>query len=132
MQQRCGWIGLRAPCAGRGHVGNNRVGAHGEPANGFRIHAFFFEQIEHRVAGETAALRVQRGGAAVDVVVARASGGKLELAKPKASAGQKSEQLFAVIWIGHRNRFYRIGERLPAGGPMRIARRGPALITDKY
>ena len=49
---------------------------------------FSFEQIEDRLAGEAAAFGVERGGAAVDVVVAGAAGGELELAEIEAGAGE--------------------------------------------
>ncbi len=52
--------------------------------------------------GEAAALGVQRGGAAVDVVVAGAAGGQLELAETEAGAGEKREQLLSVGWSGHQ------------------------------
>ena len=55
-----------------------------------------FKQFEDGVAGEAAAFGVQRGGAAVDVVVAGAAGGELELAEAEAGAGEKREQLLGV------------------------------------
>ena len=47
-------------------------------------------------AGEAAAFGVERGGAAVDVVVAGAAGGELELAEPEAGAGEEGEKLLGV------------------------------------
>ncbi len=95
---------MRAPGAGRGHVGDDRVGAHGEAADGFGVDAVCFKQFENGVAGEASALGVQRGGAAVDVVVAGAAGGELELAEPEADAGEKGEKLLGVGWSGHQGR----------------------------
>ena len=57
---------------------------------------FCFEQFENGVPGEAAAFGVQRGGAAVDVVVAGAAGGELELAESEAGAGEQREQLLGV------------------------------------
>ncbi len=87
---------MRAPCAGRRHVGDDGVGAHGEAADGFCIDLVGFEQFEDGVAREAAAFGVERGGAAVDVVVARAAGGELELAEAEARAGEEREKLLGV------------------------------------
>jgi hypothetical protein len=55
-----------------------------------------FEKVEDGVPGEAAALGVEGGGAAVDVVVAGAAGGELELAEAEAGAGEEREQLLGV------------------------------------
>ncbi len=86
----------RTPCAGCGDVGDDWVGAHGESADGLGVDVVGFKQIENGVACEAAAFGVQRGGAAVDVVVAGAAGGELELAEAKAGAGEKREKLLCV------------------------------------
>jgi hypothetical protein len=82
---------MSAPGAGGGDVGDDGVGAHGEPADGFGVDVVGFEQLEDGVAGEAAAFGVERGGAAVDVVVAGevAAGGELELAEAEAGAGEE-------------------------------------------
>ena len=36
-------MGERAPCAGRGHVGDDGIGAHGEATDGFRVDLVGFE-----------------------------------------------------------------------------------------
>jgi hypothetical protein len=46
---------------------------------------------------------MERGGAAVDVVVTGAAGRKLELAKPEADAGEKGEKLLGVGISGHHS-----------------------------
>ena len=79
VEERCVRLLLSAPCAGRGDVGDDGVGTHGEAADGFRLNLVLLEEFEDRVSGEAAALGVERGGAAVDVVVAGAAGGELEL-----------------------------------------------------
>ena len=58
------------------------------------------EKLEDGLAGEAAAFGVEGGGAAVDVVVAGAAGGELELAEAEAGAGEEGEQLLGVG--GHR------------------------------
>jgi hypothetical protein len=63
------------PCAGGRHVADNRVGTHGEATDGFGVDSLLFQQFQHGVAGQPAAFGVQRRGAAVDVVVADATGG---------------------------------------------------------
>ncbi len=64
-----------------------------------------FEQFEDGLAGETTAFGVERGGAAVDVVVAGAAGGELELAEFEAGAGEKREKLLGEGGLGHQERF---------------------------
>ena len=61
-----------------------------------------FKQFEDGVAGEAAAFGVQRGGAAVNVVVAGAAGGELELAEPEAGAGEQREQLLGMDRSSHQ------------------------------
>src|ERR1700723_357609 len=53
------------------------------------------------MAGQTAAFSVQRGGAAIDVVVAGSARGELELAEAKAGAGKKCEELLGVRRFSH-------------------------------
>ena len=89
-------MGERAPGAGGGDVGDDGIGAHGQAADSFRLDAVLFEQFENGVPGEPAAFGVERGGTAIDVVIARATGGELELAKAKAGAGEQREQLLSV------------------------------------
>jgi hypothetical protein len=45
---------------------------------------------------------MQRGGAAIDVVIAGAPGGELELAESEAQAGEKREKLLGVRLGCHR------------------------------
>ena len=87
---------MRAPGAGGGDVGDDGIGAHGEAADGFGVDVICFKQFKDGVAGEAAAFGVERGGAAVDVVVAGAAGGELELAEPEAGAGEEREKLLGV------------------------------------
>ena len=54
------------------------------------------------MAGEAAAFGVEGGGAAVDVVVAGAAGGELELAELEADAGEKREKLLRRGWASMR------------------------------
>ena len=54
------------------------------------------QQIEDSEAGKASALGVQRGGAAVDVVVAAPAGRELEVAELEGLAREKGEELLAV------------------------------------
>ena len=54
------------------------------------------------MAGEAAAFGMQRGGAAVNVVVAGAAGRELELAELETGAGEKREKLLGVGRCRHR------------------------------
>ena len=87
---------LRVPGAGRGDVGDDGVGAHGESADGCGLELVVVDEIEDREAGEASALGVERGGAAVDVVVAGGSGGELEFAEFEGGSGEEGEQGLAV------------------------------------
>ena len=66
------WILLRVPGAGRGDVGDDGVGAHGESADGRGLELVVMDEVEDGESGEASALGVEGGGAAVDVVVAGA------------------------------------------------------------
>jgi hypothetical protein len=77
--------------AGDSYSGNNGIGAEGEAADSVRIEVVLVQEIKYGETGETAAFRVQRGGAAVDVVVAAAAGGELEVAELEGLAGEQGE-----------------------------------------
>ncbi len=87
---------LGAPGAGGGDVGDDGIRAHSESADGVGVDVFLMEKIEDGFAGEAAAFGVERGGPAVDVVVAGAPGGELELAKFEAGACEEGEKLLSV------------------------------------
>jgi hypothetical protein len=96
VEQGSARILLRAPCAGGCDVGDDGICAHGESADGLRIDVILFQKFKHGVPGEAAAFGVKRGGAAVNVVVAGAAGGELELAELEAGAGEEGEKLLGV------------------------------------
>ncbi len=62
------------PCAGRGNVGNERVCAHRESADGCGAQIVFADQIVEGQPGKASAFGMERGGSAVDVVVAARAG----------------------------------------------------------
>ena len=105
MQQRRSRMRLRAPCAGCGQVRDNRIRSHRQSANSIGANSILVEKLEQGEAGETAAFGMERGGAAVDVVVACAAGRKLELPQPEAGAGEQGKQLGAVVRGGHQFEF---------------------------
>ena len=96
VNQGSAGFGLGAPGAVGSNVADDRIGAHGESADSFSFNLVFKQEIENGFAGEASALGVERGGAAVDVVVAGAARGELELAEFEAGAGEKREQLLGV------------------------------------
>jgi hypothetical protein len=55
-----------------------------------------FQQIGNCLAGEPGAFGVKGRGAAIDVIVAGAAGGKFELAQAETDAGKNREQLLRV------------------------------------
>jgi hypothetical protein len=76
VQQRRAGMLKRPPRTGRGDIRHDGVSPHGQAADSVGLDVAGFEEFEDGVAGEAAALGVQRGGAAVDVVVAGAAGGE--------------------------------------------------------
>jgi len=99
VKERCARVLLCAPCAGRGDVGDDGVGSHGEPADGFSFDLLLLEELEDSVAGKPAAFGVERSGAAIDVVVARSAGREFELAELEAGVGEEGKELLSV---GHQ------------------------------
>ena len=87
---------LCPPGAGRGDVGDDGVGAHGETSDGVRLDVFFFQEIENCFAREATAFGVKRGGPAIDVVVAGSARGELELAELETGASEERKQLLGV------------------------------------
>jgi len=86
-----------APSSGDGNRRNDGVRAHGQSADGLGLNAAPFEQINNGLAGVPAALGVEGGRPAVDVVVAGAARGEFELAQAEALAGKNGEQLLRVV-----------------------------------
>ena len=93
VQERCTGVLLCTPGAGGSDVGNDGICAHGESADGFSLDAVLVEQVEDRFAGEASAFGVKRGGSAIDVVIAGAARGELELAELETGAGEESQEL---------------------------------------
>ena len=102
MQQRRSGMRLRAPCAGSGQVRDNRIRSHRQSANSIGASSILLEKLEQGETGETAAFGMERGGAAVNVVVACPAGRKLELPQPEAGAGEQGKQLGTVAGGGHQ------------------------------
>src|SRR3974390_3307518 len=75
------------------------VGAHGEAADGLRVPTTGANFVEKDLASELRAARIKRGGAAIDVIVAGASGGELELAQLEGLAREQAQQFLACV--GH-------------------------------
>src|SRR5439155_26715795 len=70
-------------------------GAQGEPAYRLRLRAAVVDLLVKHPAHQARALAAQRGGAAVNVIVAGAAGGELELAQVERLLGQHLQQQFA-------------------------------------
>ena len=81
--------------AGHSYGNNNRIGSHGEAANRGRFPFLLAYLVEKDLAHELSASGIQRGGAAVDVIVARRSGRQLEFTEAKRLAGEHSQELLA-------------------------------------
>ena len=106
-----GWeiaAGDGCPCAGAGDVGDEGVGAHGEAANGDGFGDVLADEVVENEAGEAAALRVESGDAAVDVIVGSLARGEGEVAEAEGVGGEDAEEVGAMggVWIGgHVERF---------------------------
>ncbi len=105
---------LRAEHGDRDH---DRVGSHGESADGLRTPVAALDFVEKNAAGQARALGVQRGGAAVDVVVAGAAAGELELAQAEGLLREKGKKLLACVGHGfHHNKSRQAGASAGLGG----------------
>ena len=87
-----GVVGERARPMARGGVGDQRIGAHGQAANGDRMGHVLADEVVEDQAAEPPAFGMQRGGAAVDVVVGLLSAGEREVAKPEGERGDEVEE----------------------------------------
>jgi len=73
-----------APSGGDCDRRDDGIRAHSESADGFGINMVFIQQLKYCLPDEASALGVQSGDATVDIVVACAAGGELELTKGEA------------------------------------------------
>src|ERR1017187_9698159 len=97
---RGGGAQVRFLGAEHGDGDDDGVGPHGESSDGLGTPVAAVDFIEKDAAGEARAFGVQGGGAAVDVVVAGAAAGELELAQAKGLLRKKSEKLLARVRHG--------------------------------
>src|SRR6266576_428159 len=72
---------------------DNRVGAHGQPADGLGPPSTVPDFLEEYFSSQPRPLRIERGGAAVDVVIAHPARRKFELAQLKRLVGECGKQL---------------------------------------
>lgn len=85
------------PGAGGGGVGDEGVCAHGEAAHGDGGGDVLADEFVEEEAGEAAALGVQCGDAAVDVVVGPLAGGEGEVAKAEGVGSKEMEEAGAEV-----------------------------------
>jgi hypothetical protein len=85
------------PGAGGGDVGDQGVGAHGEPADGFGLRDVLTDEVVKDEAGETAAFGVESGDATVDVVVGLLAAGQGEVAELEGEGGDEVEESGAIV-----------------------------------
>ena len=100
---RVGWVQALfegAPGAGAGGVGDEGVGSHGEAADGFGLGEVLTDEVVEDQPGEAASLGVERGGAAVDVVVGLLAAGEGEVSEPEGEGGDEVEEGFSLRWHG--------------------------------
>src|SRR5262249_10816975 len=77
---------------------HNGIGTHGQSADSLRLPAPLLEKFQKNAAGQLRPLGIQRGGAAVNVVIALDAGSESEFTETKGILGQQSEQLVARGW----------------------------------
>lgn len=87
------------PGGGAGGVRNDRVGSHGEASDGIGVREVLADEVVEEEPGEAAALGVQSGGAAVDVVVRLLAAGEGEVAQTEGVGGDEIQEVGAVV--GH-------------------------------
>ena len=80
------------PGGGGGGVGDERVCAHGQAADGDGGRHVLADEVVEEYAGEAAAFGVERGGAAVDVIVRSLAAGEGEVTEPEGVGGDEVEQ----------------------------------------
>src|SRR5207245_4497637 len=73
------------------------IRTHGKSAYRTRLPALLADGVQEHFAHESRSGGVERGGAAVNVVIARAPRGELELAETERFAGENAEQLLAGV-----------------------------------
>jgi hypothetical protein len=81
---------------GRGNIGGDWVGTHGESANSFNIGKITADVVIEHKAGKATASGVKSRSAAIDVVIAARAGGEYEISKAKGFGGKESKQSGAV------------------------------------
>lgn len=96
VDERRAGMAERVVGAGSGHIGDDGVRAHGEPADGLRADLVLVEEIEDGEAGEASTLGMEGGGAAVYVVIAGSAGGELKVAETKGVGRDEFEERLAV------------------------------------
>ena len=101
VDQRGTGLVLRAPGAGDRNGGDDGVGAHGESADGCGVQVMFGQKVEDGEASEAGAFGVERGSAAVDVVVGLGAGTEGEIAQAERGAGEEVEEGGAGVSGGH-------------------------------
>ena len=89
MDQRSTVVLERVAGAGRGDVGDDRIGAHCQSSDRVGLQAVMVEQVQNSEPGQAAALGVQSGGAAVDVVIALGAGGEGKFPQLKGDSGKQ-------------------------------------------
>ncbi len=87
------------PCAGRGNVGDQRVCAHRESADGCGAQIVFADQIVEDQPGKASAFSMERGGSAVDVVIAARARGEDKIPQAKGVLRDQVEK--GVPMVGH-------------------------------
>src|SRR5436190_8438102 len=74
---------------------HDEIGSHGQAADGLSFPFVCANLLQKNLAGQFCAVRVERGGTVVAVVVAAGTGRKLEFAQPKRLTGEHSQKFLA-------------------------------------
>ncbi len=100
MHKWRGWLVRVLPGAGRGDVRDQGVCAHGESADGGRMQIVFANQVVEQQPSQASAIGVQRGGAAVDVVVAARTGGEHKVSQAEGVLRDQVEKGVPMVRHG--------------------------------
>ena len=84
--------------AGDGDGDDDGVGAHGQSSDGVGVPALRAHFLKKNLADQLRAASIERGGAAIDVIVAGAAGGKLEFAEAEGFLRQQGQEFLSCRW----------------------------------
>src|SRR5581483_3901345 len=108
---------------------HDRISSHGQAADGLRLPSTLANFLEKNFPGEARALGIKGRGAAIDVVVARASGREFEVSQAEGFEGQRGKQV--LTRRVHENLRYHEAEDVPSIPATAGAKRAGMLLWGR-